>query len=116
MPGAHFFAWPSANSTLRECVVKRFVLSVSVLLGACNKSPAEVDAPARTTSEVQSVAPLLWEKPATWTATKAATSGALKASYETPKVGDDKAEANVDVVFFGTGALGDAEKNFKEWF
>src|SRR5262249_38014922 len=33
-----------------------------------------------------------------------------------PHVGNDKDDAQVEVYYFGTGNLGDVEKNFKSWF
>jgi hypothetical protein len=43
-------------------------------------------------------------------------SGARKGGFTLPKTGDAKEDAEVSVLFYGTGALGDVEKNFGEWF
>lgn len=83
---------------------------------ACSKSPAEPDAPARSTTEVATVAALEWDVPPTWSVTPPQKTGPKKAHYDTQKAGDAKAGAEVEVFFFGTGALGDADKNFKTWF
>jgi hypothetical protein len=91
-------------------------LALTVLLAACSKSPAEPDsAPARVATG-PAVTPLLWDKPASWTALPAPPTGPKKATYRIAKSGSDKEDAEVNVFFFGTGSGGDPEKNFKEWF
>jgi hypothetical protein len=42
--------------------------------------------------------------------------GPKKALFKATKTGDDKEEADVEVLFYGTGAEGDPDKHFKEWF
>lgn len=44
------------------------------------------------------------------------TSGARKGGYNVPHSGNDKEDPEVSILFYGTGALGDPEKNFSEWF
>jgi hypothetical protein len=91
------------------------LLTVSLVVAACNKAPSEPDAPARSTTEVATVAPLLYDVPGTWSPEQAPKTGPLKAHYQTEKTGNDKAGADVEVYFYGTGALGDPARVFKEW-
>ena len=91
--------------------------SLAVLVLACNKQPAEIEAaPAPASAAPPAVEPLRWVVPPTWTVVDVPKVGPRKASYKVDKVGADKEDATVDVLFFGTGAKGDVEKNFKEWY
>lgn len=89
---------------------------VTAALAACSKQPAEIEAGPAHAAPAPAVEPLQWTTPPTWTAVDAPKTGPRKASYRVDKVGADKEEATVDVLFFGTGAKGDVEKNFKEWY
>lgn len=91
-------------------------LALSVLAAGCSKSPTEPDQAPDRAAVTPAVSPLLWDKPATWTTMPAPPTGATKAVYKVPQVGNDKEEAQLDVLFFGTGNKGDPEQNFKEWF
>src|SRR5688572_19586060 len=94
----------------------RHTAAAMLLLGAaCRQAPSEPDRPAAPSAEVHAVAPVVWDTPAAWTALPPAKAGTTKASYRVPKVGDDKADAEVTVTFYGTGNLGDPERVFKEW-
>lgn len=95
------------------------VVLVATCLAACEKAPAEPERAASGSSSSSpgpAVTPLVWEVPGSWTVLSGPTSGARKAGYNIPKAGNDKEDAEVSVLFYGTGALGDAEKNFAEWF
>ena len=94
------------------------VTAVALVLGAggCSRTPAEPDPPPPVASAAPAVAPLTWDAPGSWTTMAAPRSGPKKAMYKVPHVGNDKEDAEVTVFFFGTGALGDVDKNFKEWF
>jgi hypothetical protein len=93
------------------------VLAVSLATLSCSKAPAEPDPPpTAAASSAPSVAPLAWTVPGAWTTLDAPRSGPRKATYRTTKAGDDKEEAQVEVFFWGTGALGDPDKRFAEWF
>lgn len=80
---------------------------------ACSKAPAELDVRPSSTAQAPSVAPLLWDAPGSWT--KLGGSGPTRATYRIGKVGDDKEEAEMTVLFFGTGSKGDPAPVFKEW-
>ena len=91
--------------------------SLAVLALACSKQPAEIASTAAPTSApAPAVEPLRWAVPPTWTVLDQPKMGPRKASYKADKAGADKEDATVDVMFFGTGAKGDVEKNFKEWY
>jgi hypothetical protein len=95
--------------------VARFALPVA--LAACSKQPAEIAPEAKASSEaVPAIAPLLWDAPSLFTRVDPPKNGPRKAAYKVDKAGADKEETTVDVLFFGTGAKGDVEANFKEWF
>jgi hypothetical protein len=108
--------------------VGRHPLSTQHILGAllvatgllgCSRAPAEPErdpAPAAAESAAPLVTPLTWEVPGSWTVLTGPRSGPRKAGYKPPKAGDDKEDAEVSVLFFGTGALGDPDKSFNEWF
>jgi hypothetical protein len=95
----------------------RVVVFAAASLAACNRAPAEPEptaAPAETSAPA--VAPLVYEAPGTWTlVTEGQRSGNQKAVYKVPKAGGDKEEAELTVLFFGTGSQGDAAKRFPEW-
>ncbi|HVY48797.1 MAG TPA: hypothetical protein VHB21_23070, partial [Minicystis sp.] len=77
----------------------------------------EPDAPDRgaVQTAAPAVPPLRWKPPPTWTLLPPEHGTPRKAVYKTPKAGDAKAEAEVEVDFFGTGAPGDVEKTFGAW-
>jgi hypothetical protein len=88
-----------------------------LLLAGCSKQPAEIEPPpASSGAPAPAVAPLVWDAPTSWTVVDVPKTGPRKASYKVDKVGADKEDATVDVMFFGTGAKGDVQKNFKDWF
>ena len=97
-------------------MVSRYLTLLVLALGACSKSPAEPDPPPAAAPQGPAVAPLVWTAPAAWTAQDPPKGGPKKAGYKTAKAGDDKEEADIEVLFYGTGAAGDPEKRFKEWF
>jgi hypothetical protein len=62
------------------------------------------------------VAPLRFTAPAGWTKTESSTTGPRRAGFSAPKVGEDAEDAEVLVLFFGTGSGGDRDKQWSEWF
>jgi hypothetical protein len=86
-----------------------------LLLAACSKSPSEPEPPAAGSALEPTVTPLAWDAPPTWTLLPGAKAP-KKATYKVPAAGGDKEDAEVNVVFFGTGAEGDPERRFKEMF
>lgn len=91
--------------------------SAIVAMAGCSSAPAEPDKPASSSAPAApAVAPLQWDAPGSWTKLPAPPNGPKKATYRIDKVGNDKEEAEMNVLFFGTGSKGDPAANFKEWF
>lgn len=92
-------------------------LFCSVLLGApaCRDKPQELSTPVATSAPAPAVAPLTYEVPGTWTKLGESQTGAKRAGYKVPKTGADSEDAELTVLFFGTGSQGDPDKSFKEW-
>jgi hypothetical protein len=88
---------------------------LAALLAACNRAPAEPDAPPASSVTTPAAAPLAWDAPGAWTRLEAPPSGPQKASYRINKTGNDKDDAEMNVFFFGTGAKGDPAPVFKGW-
>jgi hypothetical protein len=86
-------------------------LSCLAVVAGCSKAPAEPDAPASATP-APTLAPLVWDVPGAWARFDVPGSGGQKAAYRV----EGAAPAEVRVFFFGTGAKGDPNKAFKEWF
>lgn len=94
-------------------------VAIAALAPACNHAASEPDGPAAAVSATPALPPVLWDTPGSWTtvnAPNAPRSGAKKASYNVPKAGNDKEEAEVLVTFNGTGNKGDPATTYKEWF
>ena len=89
-------------------------LAAAALLAACNRAPAEPDA-RPTPSAEPPAAPLLWDTPGTWTRLETPPTGPQKAAYRIAKTANDKEDAELTVLFFGTGAKGDPTPAFKAW-
>ncbi len=86
---------------------------------ACNHAASEPEGSPPPASSTPALAPVVWDTPGSWTtinAPSATRSGPKKASYNVPKAGNDKEEAEVLVTFNGTGDKGDPAKTYKEWF
>jgi hypothetical protein len=93
-------------------------LALAVLAPACNRAASEPEGSAPPAT-MPGLAPVVWDTPGSWTtvnAPNAPRSDARKASYNVPKAGNDKEEAEVLVTFNGTGDKGDPAKTYKEWF
>ena len=93
-------------------------IAVIGALAACKSSPAEPDAPGAASAAgvaAEAVTPLVWDVPPTWTVSPPQRDSARRAAYHVPKAGDAKSEAEVVVVFFGTGSVGDVDKAFASW-
>jgi hypothetical protein len=84
-------------------------------LVACDKAPSEPEARARASAEPL-VAPLAWTTPAGFVELTRSQVGATRASYRVPRVGDDTEDAELLVLFYGTGSNGDRDKVWSEWF
>jgi hypothetical protein len=93
------------------------VLGLLAALGlGCSKTPAEPEPSASSAPSSPAVRPLAYDVPGTWTVLEAPRSGPKKAIYKVPKTGDAKEDAELTVVFFGTGSGGDEDARFAELF
>ncbi len=96
------------------------VVALAAALGSgCNHAASEPDGPTTQPTAAPSLPPVVWDTPGSWTtvnAPNAPRSGAKKASYNVPKAGNDKEEAEVLVTFNGSGNKGDPATTYKEWF
>ena len=110
---------PAVAHSIRFVLIPKIAAMVALGVGApgCSKAPAEPDPPASAVvSTTPTVAPLQWTVPSSWTTVDVPKSGAQKAGYRIPQVGNDKEEATLEVYFFGTGAEGSQDKQFSSWF
>lgn len=105
----------AAASPVTALLVRPAALLALLALAACSRAPAEPE-PAPAASSAPSVAPLRWDVPGSWTTLDVPRSGPQKAAYKVPRAANDKEDAEVQVLFQGTGSQGDVEKSFGEWF
>lgn len=91
------------------------MIALVLALAACSRGPAEPEPGPASTATTPAVAPLRWVVPGAWTTLDAPRGGPIKALYRTGTAADDKEAAQVEVLFYGTGAAGDPEKRFGEW-
>jgi hypothetical protein len=92
---------------------------IAALVGAgvgCSRTPEELGTSRPSASAEAPYAPLQWDAPEVWTLKESPSWGPRKAVYRVAPVGDDKDEAEVMVMHFGTGAKGDVEANYEEWY
>lgn len=88
--------------------------SVGAALSGCSRTPDE-PVNQRTTA-VSEVVTLKYAPPPSWTKTESSETGARRAGFKVPHVGDDKEDAEALVLFFGTGSGGERDKIWDEWF
>ncbi len=86
-------------------------------LSACRKAPAEPEGNEKNAASSEPIVkPLQWQAPGTWTVVLEGTrTGVQKSGYKIPPAGADKEEAQLQVLFYGTGSEGDAEKRITEF-
>lgn len=82
----------------------------------CKDKPQELSSPVTTAAATPAIAPLTYEIPGAWTKLGESTASSKRAAFKIPKAGADTEDAELQVFFYGTGSLGDVDKNFKEWF
>lgn len=107
-----------------------FVASALFVVGAALSGCSRTDEPDGSARERREsvVAPLVYEVPATWTKVdkqdvviedtkkrKAVSASPVRGIYKLPKVGEDKEEAELQVMFPGLGKPGEPEPIVKEW-
>ncbi len=84
-------------------------------VSACGDTPAEIT-PNGTGPAERTLKPLKWAVPPTWSETESSPTQARRAGYKVPKAGSDKEDGELLVLFFGTGANGDRDKQWQPWF
>jgi hypothetical protein len=89
--------------------------ALALLAASCSRAVSEPDATPAPSVTTPAVAPLAWDAPGAWTRLEAPPTGPQKASYRVGKTGNDKEDAEVNVLFFGTGSKGDPAPVFKAW-
>ncbi len=86
-----------------------------LLAWGCSDKPSEIVATGAAEREPP-VKPLKWTVPPTWAETEHSSTNARRAGYRVPRAGEDKEDGELLVLFFGTGAAGDRDKNWQLWF
>ena len=94
---------------------RSFALVALALLSACSSKTGEPAPPAPKSSEPR-VPPVVFDVPATWTQTESSDTRERRGGYKVPKVGADSEDAELLVLFFGTGSNGDRDKQWDPWF
>lgn len=92
------------------------LVALVAALPACSRTPAEPEQDQPAPASAPAVAPLVWDAPGSWTTLDVPRAAARKATYKVPRAANDKEDAEVQVLFYGTGSQGDVEKRFEEWF
>jgi len=104
---------------IATCSVIRWMTPAMLAWGlvGCSRTPDEPAGASRTASSARAKAyePLSWAPSAVWTV-KESGSGERKAVYRVAPVGDDKDEAEIMVMHFGTGSQGDVEASYAQWY
>ncbi|MBK8251168.1 MAG: hypothetical protein IPK82_00675 [Polyangiaceae bacterium] len=85
------------------------------VLAGCREKPQEVATPAATAQSAPVVPPVEVEFPGTWIKLGQSQVDNKRAGYKVPKAGADTEDAELIVLFFGTGSQGDPDKNFNDW-
>ncbi len=85
------------------------------LLAGCGDRTAE-PTPETTSRPSGAVRPLELTLPPAWSQTESSPTAARRAGYKVPRVGDDKEDGELLLLFFGTGSNGDRDKQWAPWF
>src|SRR5688572_24129696 len=104
-------------------------LVVVVSASACSDKPPEPEKatpPAGTAAQasaddsdepiVTTDSPIAWDAPAGWSLTETSNTSARRAGYAVPKIGDDKEDAELLVLYFGKGKNGERDIQWDAWF
>jgi len=94
---------------------QKAVLVAILALVACSDPPPEPAPPPKESAQT-GIEPLKWTAPGAWSLSEQATTGPRRAGYKVPMQGNDKEDGELLVLYFGTGALGDRDKQWDEWF
>jgi len=101
------------------CSAIRWMVPAMLAWGAvgCSRTPDEPEGVTRSAASAKApYEPLRWTPPGMWTVKESSTSGQRRAVYRVTPVGDDKDEAEIMVMHFGTGSQGDVEANYAQWY
>ncbi|NUP10987.1 MAG: hypothetical protein HOW73_33490 [Polyangiaceae bacterium] len=119
----------------RACFVSASLLFVLGIVG-CGDKPAEPERAAPpSTAHTTSAAPatagwsgeteapppgddatLAWDAPGGWNVTETSKTGPRRMGYSVPRVGDDKEDAELLVLYFGKGKNGERDAQWDSWF
>ncbi len=86
-----------------------------VLVSACSERSPEPTSTA-TAQRSGGLEPVVWSVPPTWPMSESSPTKPRRAGYKVPAIGNDKEDAELLVLFFGTGANGDRDKQWDPWF
>ncbi|MFO0551617.1 MAG: hypothetical protein U0271_24740 [Polyangiaceae bacterium] len=90
---------------------------LALAIAGCGPKDAEPGPRGTTTSTgAASMKQLGFTAPARWNKTESSPTGARRAGFSVPATAGDKEDAEVLVLFFGTGSNGDRDKNWEPWF
>jgi hypothetical protein len=101
--------------TIEDTRLRSAGLAAALALAACSKTPAEPDRPPPAATAEPTVKPLAFDPPVGWTSVESEKKGETRALYKVPKIGDDKEDGELRLLFFGTGTKGDPMANVDEW-
>lgn len=94
-------------------------LSVCAALAllSCSDQPSEPTPPARGSAEStpEDTHKIAWDVPPSWTLTESAEKGPRRAGYAVPRVGNDTEDAELLVLFFGTGKGSERDDQWTSW-
>lgn len=92
------------------------LLAASLLL-SCSDRPSEPAGATRASSAslAEDSHKISWEVPPSWTLTESNERGPRRAGYAVPRVGNDTEDAELLVLFFGTGKGSERDDQWTSW-
>lgn len=115
-------------TTVASAPTRVFALTL-LFAASCKDSPSEPepkkpppvaetsqDTPREGDMKVTTDAPLHWEAPAGFTLTESSDSTARRAGYSVPRVGEDKEDGELLVLYFGRGKESERDAQWSSWF
>lgn len=95
----------------------RLSLCAALALFSCSDQPSEPTPEARSSSGSASdeTPKIAWEVPPSWTLTESTEQGPRRAGYAVPRVGNDTEDAELLVLFFGTGKGSARDDQWSSW-
>jgi len=83
-------------------------------VAACS-SPAPEPSPSPSSAQPRGVAPLELRVPERWIQLEKSEAGARRGVWKVGRVGNDTNDVEIQLLYFGTGAQGDRDKNWDAW-